>query len=211
MNDPQPHADPRAVDLTPAELRAIEEHKYYLSKERGAEVSIEEAIDDFLKRFAESWRRRKVREDIRAQRSEIERHRHNRSVEEQRDVGSSAAAVEWCERYAPIWRTERESLERNGFLRIAVVAHNPDGLHLRPWSVVAMRVARFDCDVYVHKRDMPYWNFLLEGRPFMNVKSVIGMLSLGIALGDALEFIAIGAQSDPALAAIRDLMEGRPD
>lgn len=199
-----------AVNLTPAELRAIEEHKYFLSTERGAEVSIEEAIEDFLRRFAEAWRRDKARQDIRAQRSEIERHRYLRSLEERRDVGSSAAAAEWCEKYAPIWRAERESLERNGFVRVTLVARNPEGLHLRPWSQVALRVAGFDCDVYVHKPDMPYWNFLLEDRPFMNVKSVIGMLSLGIALGDTLEFIAIGSQADQALAAVCDLMAERP-
>ena len=47
-------------DLTPSELKAIEDHKYFLSQERGAEVSIEEAIGDFLRRYAESWRREKV-------------------------------------------------------------------------------------------------------------------------------------------------------
>lgn len=206
-----PGLDPRRINLTPAELRAIEEHKYFLSKERGIEVSIEDAIDDFLRRFAEEWRREKARQDIRAQRAEIERHRYLRSVEERRDIGSSAAAMEWCEKYAPIWRAERESLERNDFRRISLVVRNPESLHLRPWSAVATLVAGYDCDVYVHKEGMPYWNLVLEERPFMNVKSVIGMLSLGIALGDAIEFIAIGAEADRALAAVRKLMEDAPE
>ena len=205
MNESPTH--PRRVDLRPVELRAIEEHKYFLSRERGGEVSIEEAIDDFLHRFAEEWRRDRTRRDLHEQRSEIEKHRYLRSIEEQRDIGSAAAAEEWCERYAAIWRADRESLERNDFKRIMLVIRDPDYLHLRPWSAIARRVAGHDCDVYVHRAGMPYWNFLLEGRPFMNVRSVLGMLSLGIALGDPLEFIALGAEADQALASLRRALE----
>jgi len=115
----------------------------------------------------------------------------------------SAAAEEWCEQHAAMWRAERESLERNGFLRVAVVVRNPEGLHLRPWSAVAATAARYDCDLYVHRPSMPHWNFLLQGRPFMNVKSVVGLLSLGVQLGDTLEFIATGAESEKALEAVR--------
>jgi phosphotransferase system HPr-like phosphotransfer protein len=44
----------------------------------------------------------------------------------------------------------------------------------------------------------------------MNVKSVIGMLSLGILLGDRLEFIATGGDADRALAALQELIETEP-
>jgi len=40
-----------AIDLIPSELRAIEDHKYYLSQKEGREVSLEEAIVDFLCRL----------------------------------------------------------------------------------------------------------------------------------------------------------------
>jgi len=201
---------PHVVNLTPSELQAIEEHKYFLSRERGIEVSIEEAIKDFLQRFAEDWRRQKARRDILDQRSEIERHRYLRSQELGRDVGSSAAALEWCEKYASIWRAERESLERNGFRRLSMTVRNPRCLHLRPWSAIAASANRFDCDVYVHRDEMPYWNFTMNRRPFMNVKSVINLLSMGIALGDPLEFLAMGAQAEPALLAMRELLEASP-
>jgi phosphotransferase system HPr (HPr) family protein len=202
--------EPRHLNLTPPELHAIEEHKYFLSLERGAEASIEEAIEDFLQRFAEDWRREKARRDNLAQRSEIERLQHSRAAAEGRAIDPSAAAEEWCERYASIWRAERESLERNGFRRMEVTVRNPHALHVRPWSAVATMVARLDCDVYVHTAGMPYWNFQLEGRPFMNVRSVVGVLSLGIALGDTLEFIAMGAQADAALAALREMVGAHP-
>lgn len=194
------------VSLTPADLRAVEDHKYFLSQQRGAEVSIEEAIEDFLKRFAEDWRKEKLRRDNLDQRSEIEKHKYFRSLEEGRDVGKAAAAEEWCQKYAHIWRAERESLERNGFQRISVVAQNPRSLHMRPWSNVAQLTSRFDCDIYVHKDGMPYWNFILERRPYMNVKSVIGYLSLGIIRGDTLEFIATGTHATEALKALSELM-----
>ena len=200
----------RDVNLSPAELQAIEEHKYFLSVERGTEVSIGEAIEDFLQRFAEEWRREKFRRDHQDQISAIEQHRRARLLEKDLDLDRSAVAEEWCQKYAGIWRAERESLERNGFRRMWVVVRDPRGLHLRPWSAVALTASSFDCDVYVHKSGMPFWNFQLEGRPYMNVKSVIGLLSLGIALDDVLEFIASGAQANQALTALRALIDPGP-
>jgi len=197
----------RAYRLTPAELHAIETHKYYLSEQRGAQVSIEEAIEDFLERYAAAWRREKARQDNRAQREEIERHKYFRSTEAGHDIGVPAAAEEWCATYAPIWRAERESLERNGFRRVTVVVRNPNGMHLRPWSAVATTAARFDCDVYVHSAGMAYANFALEGRSFMNVESVIAVLSMGAAMGDTLEFIATGTEADAALATLQEMIE----
>jgi len=202
--------DVRDVNLSPSELKAIEEHKYFLSLERKGEVSIGEAIEDFLARFAEDWRREKFRRDHQDQISAIEEHRRARSLEEGRELERSVVAAEWCQKYAGIWREERESLERNGFKRMWLVVRDPRGLHLRPWSAVAQTAAKFDCDVYVHKPGMPFWNFQLEGRPYMNVKSVIAMLSLGIELDDVLEFIAAGAQANMALMAIRALIDPAP-
>lgn len=200
----------QANNLTAAELKAIEEHKYYLSQQRHAEVSIEEAIDDFIQHVAEDWRKEKLRRDNLEQRDEIEKHKYLRSMAEGRDIGGFSAAEEWCQKYAHIWRQERESLQRNGFEKILVTVHNKDGLHLRPVSAVAGLAAQFDCDIYVHKEGMTYYNFLLEGRPYMNVRSILGLLSVGTALGDTLEFIATGSQSAPALKALVDLLTKEP-
>lgn len=196
------------TNLTAAELKAIEEHKYYLSQRRGAEVTIEEASADFVQHFADDWRREKLRRDNLEQREEIEKHKYLRSLEEGRDIGRRSAAEEWCQKYAHIWRAERESLERNGFERIWVSIENKAGLHLRPVSAVAALATQFDCDIYVHKDGMVFYNFLLEGRPYMNVRSILGFLSLGAALGDKLEFIATGAQARQALEALAKFMKG---
>ncbi len=201
---------PHPFNLTPAELHAVAEHKYFMSLERGSEVSIEEAIEDFLRRFAEAWRREKVRTDNLAQRSEIEHLRNSRTNETDPGIDPPTTAEEWCERFAGVWRAERESLERNGFRRLELPARNPHVISMLPWSSVAMTAAQFDCDVYVHAADMPYWTFQIKGRPFMNAKSVVGKLSLGIAPGDAVEFIAMGAQADQALGALRELLGKLP-
>jgi phosphotransferase system HPr (HPr) family protein len=194
------------TNLTPAELRAIQEHKLQLSRERGAEVTIEEATEDFLNRFAEVWRREKLRRDNMDQRQEIERHLWLRSEKEGHDIGRAVAASEWCEQFAHIWRAERESLERNGFQHLSIVVKTSRGLHMRPWSTIAQLANRFDCDLYIHKDGMPYWNFLLEGRPFVNVKSVLSFLSMGIVMGDAVEFIAGGLHASEALIALAQLL-----
>lgn len=196
----------RHANLTPAELKAIQEHKRRLSQERGTEVTIEEAIEDFLQRFAEDWRREKIRLDNEEQRKEIERYKWLRSEKEGRDIGRTVAAQEWCEQFAYIWRAERESLERNGFQRLSIVVKTAHGLHMRPGSTVAQLAERFDCDLYVHKDGMPYWNFLLEGRPFVNVKSILTLLQLGIKQGDTLEFIATGPHANEALIALAQLL-----
>jgi len=198
-----------AINLTAAELKAIEEHKYFLSQSRGSEVTIEEAIEDFIQRYAGDWRREKLRRDNLDQRQEIEKHQFLRSQETGHDIGRSSAAAEWCQKYAHIWRAERESLDTNGFHRLRVVVQDPAGLHLRPVSAVAELAQHFDCDIYVHREGMNFYNFLLEGRPYRNVRSVIGMLSLGAARGDTLEFIATGTQAEVALAALDKLLNPR--
>jgi phosphotransferase system HPr (HPr) family protein len=200
----------QATNLTAAELRAIEEHKYYLSQQRGAEVAIEDAIDDFVRHFALDWQQEKLRRDNLDQREEIEKHKYLRSLAEGRDIGRHSAAEEWCQKYAHIWRSERESLERNGFKSVLVTIQNRNGLHLRPVSAVASLAAKFDCDIYVHRESMPYYNFLLEGRPYMNVRSILSLLSMGTALGDKLEFIATGSQAEEALQALAELLTKQP-
>ena len=195
------------INLTASELRAVEEHKYFLSQKRGAEVTIEEAITDFIDHFAEDWRKEKLRRDNEQQRQEIEKHKYLRSVEEGRDIGRRSAAEEWCEKYAHIWRTEQESLERNGFKKTSVVIRNQQGLHMRPVSIVAALATEYDCDIYVHKDGMVYYNFLLDGRPYMYVRSILGFLSVGVAIGDTLEFIATGTRAGEALKALEKLMQ----
>ncbi|MEI6085837.1 MAG: HPr family phosphocarrier protein [Verrucomicrobiota bacterium] len=197
------------LNLSAAELKAIEEHKYFLAQSRGSDVTIEEAIADFVEKYAADWRREKLRLDNLDQRQEIEKHQYLRSQEAGRDIGRSSAAEEWCQKYAHIWRAERESLEKNGFHRLRVTVHDAAGLHLRPASTVAELAKKYDCDLYVHRPGMNFYNFMLEGLPYRNVRSVIGVLSLGAACGDTLDFIATGNDAEAALAALAELLSHR--
>jgi phosphotransferase system HPr (HPr) family protein len=197
------------LNLTAAELKAIEEHKYFLSQQHGREVTIEEAIADFMQHFEDDWRREKLRRDNAEQRQEIEKHQYLRSQEAGRDIGRQTAAEEWCQKYAHIWRAERESLERNGFHRLRIQVTDAAGLHLRPASTVAEIARKFDCDIYVHRDGMTLYNFILDGRPYRNVRSLIGVLSLGAMQGDWLEFIATGREAEAALAEVAELLTAR--
>jgi phosphotransferase system HPr-like phosphotransfer protein len=53
---------------------------------------------------------------------------------------------------------------------------------------------------------MEYYNFVLNGKEYLNVKSVLSLLQLDAAKGEELEFIATGAQAKEALAAVERLL-----
>lgn len=192
----------RDINLTPAELLAILEHKRQMTSAGNRPVTLEEAMTHFILHFRVNWLKDKHRRDNRDQLQEIERHKYFRSQNEGRDIGKALAAEEWCANYASIWRAERESLERNGFLKISVVVASEHGLHTRPDSMLAEMCRQFDSEVYLHRQDMTYYNFLLQGRPYLNVSSIIGLLTVDAVQGELLEFIATGPDAKPALETI---------
>ena len=191
-------------DLTPAELKAIEEHKYYMSLAAGKAVTIDEAIADFGVKYWADWLREKTRCDNLAQMSEIERASMH--------LGDKAGE-EGLQELARIWREERESLEHNGFLRRTLKIENQHGLHVRPSGTLVGIAREFDCDIYVHKAGMEHYNFILDGKPFLNVRSVLvavlDLLGLHAAHGDELEFIAYGRQAADALNRIEQVIKGK--
>ncbi len=203
--------DAKKINLIPAELAAIEEHKYFMSLNQGREVSIEEAIEDFVEKYRSDWLREKQLRDCEEQIQEIEKHKWFRSREQGYDIGSRAASEEWIKKYAHIWREEKESLERYGFVETSLVVGNEEGLHIKPASRLAEIAMHCDCDMYVHRPGMQFYNFVLNGKEYVNVKSVLSMLQLDAAKGEEIDFIATGAQARQALEAVRGLLreEGR--
>jgi phosphotransferase system HPr (HPr) family protein len=195
--------------LSPAELKAIGEHKYFLSVEQGKEVTIDEAMQSFLAKYLQDWRREKQRRDNEEQKEEIEKYKYFRSKEAGYDIGEKTASEEWMQKYADIWREEKESLEQNGFYYVKVIVKNQRGLHLRPTSCIANLAIKFDCDVYVHKSGMVHYNFILNHKKYLNVKSIFSLLGLAALVGEELEFIAIGAEAKPALEAIATMVDSR--
>ncbi len=197
------------INLTPAELSAILEHRRQMAPAHGEAVSIEQAIEHFILHLRADWLKEKLHRDALAQREEIEKHKYCRSKDEGRDIGKAAAAEEWCEKYAHIWRAERESLERNGFLKLEVVVASSRGLHIEPASTLAALVSRFHCEVYLARGEMDCYNFILQGRKCLNVKSILGLLAVAARQGDALEFIATGPDARAALDAIDGLIKAQ--
>lgn len=192
----------KEIDLSPAELKAIEDHKYFISQKQGREVSIEEAIEDFINNYKDRWLKEKQKNENFEQIEEIKKYMHTRCQETGHKISENDAAEEWMGMYAHIWRQEKESLEKNGFSISHVVVQNEKGLHMRPSSTLATLTSKFDCDVYVHKDGMEHYNFILNGKKYMNVKSVLGILTLAACKGEALEFIATGREAEKALQAI---------
>ncbi|MFA5043727.1 MAG: HPr family phosphocarrier protein [Kiritimatiellia bacterium] len=190
------------INLTPAELQAILDHKRSMSVVHGVEVSLEEAIEHFIEHYEADWMREKQRRDLAEQRHEIEKHKYLRSEKEGRDIGKARAAEEWCAKYAHIWRVEHESLERNGFLMIDVVIRSAQGLHMQPASTLATLAQQYACEVYMHRPGMDYFNFILQGKKYLNVKSVLCLLTVKAEKGELLEFIATGMQAKTALESI---------
>jgi phosphotransferase system HPr-like phosphotransfer protein len=196
----------KEIDLIPSELRAIEEHKYYLSQKQGREVSLEEAIVDFLIDYEADFFTAKQIEDVREQNAEIMKYKWIESEKEGYDIGTEKAAKEWVEKYGSIWRNEKESLEQNGFIGLSVVIENKKGLNIEI-AALAETARRHDCELYIHKDRMKYYNFILFGKKeYLNVKSILCPNSLESAKGELIEFIATGNGVKEALEEIEHLI-----
>jgi len=203
--------DVKKIDLIPSELAAIETHKYFMSLNGGREVSIEEAIKDFVEKYRTDWLREKQRRDNEEQINEIERHKYLRSREEGYDIGRRKASEEWIGNYAHIWREEKESLQAHGFLNVKLVVENEEGLHIKPASKLAEIARSCDCDMYVHREGMEYYNFVLNGKEYLNVKSILSLLQLDAVKGEELEFIATGVAAKEGLDEVRHLLSQRDE
>lgn len=199
-----------ATTLTPAELQAIEVHKYFLSLERGREVSIDEAIASFARAHAADWRRDKARRDATAQLEAMDARRLALSRELGRDVGRAEFASEWCARHAADWRRERESLELNGFVEASFAAAPAQEPLTVSVSALAQTLESYDCDVYVHGGGITSASFVLGARPFAHVKSVRCVPALQIAEDRPVVVLATGSHAGAAVGAVRELLGPLP-
>lgn len=73
---------------------------------------------------------------------------------------------------------------------------NKSGLHARPASEFVKITGKYPCDVTVEK-----------GEKSFNAKSILGVLSLGIAQGDIIKIVTNGEREEEALAELVDFME----
>lgn len=189
--------------IDPSELKAIMDHKWYLSQQARREVSIQEAMEDFRERYRSNWLSSKLAEENREQIEEIFKYKWCRSEEEGHDIGKAQAALEWIQRFADLWRRSKETLEANGFLEMELVVNREGGLSMRPATKLSDIARRFDCDVYFHMDELEYYNFILNGKEYLSVKSIICPHELTFRKDDRIEFIAIGAQARESLETLR--------
>lgn len=197
----------KKANLTPAELKAIETHQSNMSGDLdGAYVSLDDAIEDFVERWEEGWKKEKIRQDNLEQVEEIKKYKSSRTKEEGHEVDETQAALEWIGKYAHIWRKEKESLQKNGYIRTTAFVMLEKGLHLRPTGDLANIVGKYNCHVYVRKKKMDHYNFKLGNKRYLNVRSVLGLATLGAAKGDKLEFIANGSQAEEALQKVKEFV-----
>ncbi|MDX5318266.1 MAG: HPr family phosphocarrier protein, partial [Actinomycetes bacterium] len=79
----------------------------------------------------------------------------------------------------------------------AVLVPNPTGLHARPASVLASLAKKFESQIRLPREDVQ-----------VNAKSLIAIMSLNVAYGDKVQFIATGDDAEAAVAeleaAVRD-------
>ncbi len=193
-----------AIELIdPSELKAIMDHKWYLSERAGRPVSIEDAILDFRERYRNGWLQSKLEQENREQIDEIIKYKWYRSEEEGHDIGKDRAAFEWITGFADLWRQRKGILEANGFITMEVVVEKEEGVTIRPASRLSELSQNFDCEIYLRTGSTEYCNFILNHKGYLNVRSVICPLSLTFEKGDRIEFIAMGVQAPEALEALR--------
>ena len=74
---------------------------------------------------------------------------------------------------------------------------NASGLHARPAGMFVKKAAEFKSTVEV----------LAKGKT-VNVKSIMGIMSLGLGKGDELTVVAKGEDEEAAVSALVELIEG---
>ncbi|MGE7960180.1 phosphoenolpyruvate--protein phosphotransferase [Pseudomonas sp. NPDC089530] len=78
-----------------------------------------------------------------------------------------------------------------------VTLPNPNGLHARPAAVFAQAAKGFKASIYLHKRQAS-----------ANAKSLVAIMALQTAQGDALQISAAGEDAEAAIAALTELLAG---
>ncbi|APH05517.1 phosphocarrier protein HPr [Bacillus weihaiensis] len=70
------------------------------------------------------------------------------------------------------------------------------GIHARPATVLVQTASKYDADV----------NLEYNGKT-VNLKSIMGVMSLGIPQGSQIKIIAAGADADEAIKGIEDTLK----
>lgn len=77
-----------------------------------------------------------------------------------------------------------------------VVINNTSGLHARPATFFIQKANSYTCSIWIEKEDRK-----------VNAKSLLGVLSLGIAKGMTVTLIADGKDENEALDGLQELID----
>lgn len=80
-----------------------------------------------------------------------------------------------------------------------IVVNHAVGLHARPASKFVQTAVKFPCDVLVKN--------ISTDSDFVNAKSILGVLTLGVNQGHKIRLETNGDQDENALAALMELIE----
>ncbi|MBE6633798.1 MAG: HPr family phosphocarrier protein [Ruminococcaceae bacterium] len=78
-----------------------------------------------------------------------------------------------------------------------IMINNASGLHARPATFFIQKANSYSCSIWIEKDDRK-----------VNAKSLLGVLSLGIARGMTITLIADGAGEEAAIQGLTDLING---
>ena len=71
------------------------------------------------------------------------------------------------------------------------------GLEARPVAVLVQVASQYDSSVYIQSENKK-----------VNAKSIMGMMGLGLAMGETVTVIADGSDEEAAVAGIEDILSG---
>ncbi len=77
-----------------------------------------------------------------------------------------------------------------------IVINNASGLHARPATFFIQKANSYSCSIWIEKDDRK-----------INAKSLLGVLSLGIAKGMTVRLIADGSQEEEAIKGLCELID----
>ena len=79
--------------------------------------------------------------------------------------------------------------------KLSFVVSDPVGLHARPATILVNQASKFSSNI----------NLIYNGKS-VNLKSIMGVMSLGVGQGADVTISAEGADADDAIAAIAETM-----
>jgi phosphotransferase system HPr (HPr) family protein len=82
---------------------------------------------------------------------------------------------------------------------IELEIRNPSGLHARPAAVFVRAAAKFRSGIHLQN--------LTTGRPETDAKSILGVLTSGVAKGHRIRLVAEGDDAEQAVTELRALIE----